>query len=298
MTIGATLHASRHEAGLSLDDVATSTRIRASLIRQIEADNFEGCGGATYARGHIRSIAAAVGADAAPLVAEFNSLHGAVPAVSAHQILDRPEIVQGTKTGPNWTAAMFVTAVLLAAVAVVGLFTGPDASPPDTAAGTPSSSAAAPVIGDEPGDQPAGEEEPVAVPSDAPATTPPTGAVPTPTAPRTTPSAAASPAVSTPPATSGPPEVVAFNGVNVRVSVTGARCWVRATDLSNARKVLYQGVLERGTVRDFTATSKLSMTFGDAGAVTLTVNGRDLGSPGGSGKVVTIPFVPGNPGAG
>lgn len=282
MSIGVTLTAARQEAGLSVDDVATATRIRGTLIRAIEADNFEPCGGATYARGHIRNIAAAVGIDPAPLVAEFNQSQGPPGGLTAHQILDRPEIGQRARTAPNLTAAMLVTAILLAAVAFVSLFTGPDGVSPKTTAIAPTS--ALPVVVPQP--------EPTAVPTDG---APPVGSA----TPEPSDQPASSPAAQAPrTSTSSSPAVVAFNGVTVRVSITGARSWVRATDLSNVRKVLYQGVLERGAVRDFTATSKISLTFGDAGAVGLTVNGRDLGAPGGPGAVVTAAFVPGDPGAG
>lgn len=295
MSIGTTLLDARLEAHLTLDDIATATRIRASLIRQIEADNFEGCGGAVYARGHIRSISTAIGIDPAPLVAEFNASQASTSALPASQILDHTEIVQRPRTSPNWTAAMLVVAVVLAAVAGVSLFTNPKGAARNGA--TPN------AAGQVPG------TAPVVVPPSRATTTLPSGAAPTGAAPPDAapsdsgalqPSSppASAPAQSTPQTPSSAPPVVAFNGVSVRVSATRARCWVLATDLSNAKKVLFAGVLERGTVRDFTATSKISMTFGDAGAVALTVNGRDLGAPGGSGKVVTVQFVPGDPGAG
>lgn len=289
MSIGATLHAARLDAGLSIDDVATATRIRGQLIRQIEADNFEPCGGAIYARGHIRSIATAVGLDPAPLVTEFNALQGAAEAVPVHEILDRPEIVQHKPTGPNWTAAMLVTAVLLAGVAFVSLFTDPDGAPPTTAATTATTAVSSP-----PADEPA--DEPTDIPIDEqPAQSQSAPAEPVQTA---SPAASAPSVKPAPAASSSAAPVVAFTGVRVRIAVTGAKSWVRVTDLSGARKMLYQGVLQRGTIRDFTATSKMSVTFGDAGAVALTVNGRELGAPGGRGEVVTLPFVPGDPGAG
>jgi cytoskeletal protein RodZ len=294
VSIGAALHAARQEAGLSVDDVAIATRIRATLIRQIEADNFEACGGAIYARGHIRSIAGAVGIDPAPLVAEFNETHGAPSALSAHQILDHTEIVQRPRTGPNWTAAMLVVAVLLAVVAGVSLFTNPNAPAPTTATSRPAAAAAV-VPSSEPtgnaANTPDGTTTDAGVPSAQPLTSAPAGSgAAQPSQP------AASVSASAPPS-SAPPTVVAFNGVNVRVSVTGSRCWVRATDLSS-KKVLYQGVLEHGNVRDFTAPGKISMQFGNAGAVALNVNGRDLGVPGGVGQVVTLRFGPGDPSAG
>ena len=63
MSIGDTLAEARRHAGLTITQVSQQTRIRESIIRSIEQGDFSGCGGDFYARGHIRSIAAAVGAD-------------------------------------------------------------------------------------------------------------------------------------------------------------------------------------------------------------------------------------------
>ncbi len=57
MTIGDTLARARREAGLSITQVSQRTRIRETVIRGIENDDFSPCGGDFYARGHIRSIA-------------------------------------------------------------------------------------------------------------------------------------------------------------------------------------------------------------------------------------------------
>ena len=47
--LGAALAAAREQRGLSVEDVAAATRIRATIIRAIEADDFAACGGAVYA---------------------------------------------------------------------------------------------------------------------------------------------------------------------------------------------------------------------------------------------------------
>ena len=70
--IGAALKAARESRGLSVEDVAAATRIRASIIRSIEKDDFSACGGDVYARGHLRVIAQLVGTDPRPLVEEFD----------------------------------------------------------------------------------------------------------------------------------------------------------------------------------------------------------------------------------
>jgi transcriptional regulator with XRE-family HTH domain len=75
MTIGAALAEARQEAGLTVADVSARTRIRQVLIEAIEQDEFDSCGGDFYARGHIRAIAAAVGADPRPLITEYDAAH-------------------------------------------------------------------------------------------------------------------------------------------------------------------------------------------------------------------------------
>jgi transcriptional regulator with XRE-family HTH domain len=90
MPIGEFLAAARHRAGLSVAQVSERTRIRETIISSIESGDYSACGGDFYARGHIRAIAKAVGADAEPLIREYDSLHrapGAVSAVSLEELL-------------------------------------------------------------------------------------------------------------------------------------------------------------------------------------------------------------------
>ena len=63
MALGSMITKARMDAGLSIDDLAAVTNIRASALREIEKDNFSPCGGDTYARGHLRNIAAVVKID-------------------------------------------------------------------------------------------------------------------------------------------------------------------------------------------------------------------------------------------
>ena len=63
MSLGALIAKSRTDARLSIDDLAKITNIPPSLLRDMENDNFGKCGGETYARGHLRNIAAKVGVD-------------------------------------------------------------------------------------------------------------------------------------------------------------------------------------------------------------------------------------------
>lgn len=63
MSLGALIAKSRTDARLSIDDLAKITNIPTTLLRDMENDNFAKCGGETYARGHLRNIAAKVGID-------------------------------------------------------------------------------------------------------------------------------------------------------------------------------------------------------------------------------------------
>jgi len=63
MSLGALIAKSRTDARLSIEDLAKATNIPVTLLRDMENDNFKKCGGETYARGHLRNIAAKLGID-------------------------------------------------------------------------------------------------------------------------------------------------------------------------------------------------------------------------------------------
>jgi cytoskeletal protein RodZ len=88
VSIGETLADARRQAGLTVTEVSRETRIRESIIRDIEQDDFSPCGGDFYARGHIRSIAGAVGADPVPLISEYDAEHGPPGAIRAADIFE------------------------------------------------------------------------------------------------------------------------------------------------------------------------------------------------------------------
>ena len=72
MSTGSMIQQAREAAGLSLDDVAEATKIRASILAAMEQDDFSHCGGDVYARGQLRSIAVVVGLDPEDIVESFD----------------------------------------------------------------------------------------------------------------------------------------------------------------------------------------------------------------------------------
>jgi cytoskeletal protein RodZ len=126
VSIGETLTSARENAGISVEQVAEATRLRQTLVRAIEHDDYALCGGDFYARGHIRNIARTVGVDPDPLVAEFDASHtdDTAPRTSRSTRMFEPEAVKAERRGPNWSAAMAVVLVLVVVYGVVHALTG------------------------------------------------------------------------------------------------------------------------------------------------------------------------------
>ncbi|HEU0132091.1 MAG TPA: RodZ domain-containing protein [Mycobacteriales bacterium] len=244
MSIGEALATARADAGYTVEDVSRATRIRGELLRRIEADDFAGCGGAVYARGHIRSIATHVGLDPAPLLAEYDRVHG-TDAPAARQIFEHEVVAKPARTGPNWTAAMAVMAGVLLLIGLVSVFS-PNGSP----AGTPDA-------------------------------LPLTTATPSPTV--------APPVATQTPAIAGQ---IPGSGVFLRVKIVNTRSYVT---VKADGKTAFQGLMTFPAQQDFSAKKTIHLVIGNAAAVTLVVNGRDLGSPGRPGEVVRLDFGPGDP---
>jgi hypothetical protein len=78
--IGEDLAKARRKAGLTVSHVSKQTRIRETIIHEIEHDDYSACGGDFYTRGHIRAIAHVVGADPGPLIADYDATRQASPA--------------------------------------------------------------------------------------------------------------------------------------------------------------------------------------------------------------------------
>ena len=79
--------------------------------------------------------------------------------------------------------------------------------------------------------------------------------------------------------------------VAVVVTASAGSTWLAVTDSSGAQ--LFSGMLARGISQTFDDTQLINLTIGNAGAVDLNVNGKDVGTPGTTGEVVHLQFGPG-----
>ncbi|MFE9427195.1 helix-turn-helix domain-containing protein [Kitasatospora sp. NPDC006697] len=253
-SIGRTLAQARHAAGLTVDEVSAGTRVRVPIVHAIEEDDFSRCGGAFYARGHLRALARAVGADGEALVARYDAIHGTAPVdISPVAALDAKRI-RADRGRPNWTAAMLVAIVVVIAVIGFNLVGGKSAK-------TVTGSASAPL-------------------------------------PSAVSSAPASPSVQPPaPAPSVAPIAAApADKVTVKVVAEGGTSWISALDGDG--KSLFQNNLDEGKDQTFTDPKQIKLVIGNAAAVHLYVNGKDLGPAGKDGQVVHVTYTPGDPQAG
>lgn len=115
MNLGEVLQSARTAAGLSIEDLAAITSIRAGLLIEIEKNNFSHCGGDIYARGHLRNIAPKLGLDANQLVDLYNSEHSG-ESRSINEMLAENSVtrVPHEKKNLSWKVpAAFSIAILL-----------------------------------------------------------------------------------------------------------------------------------------------------------------------------------------
>jgi cytoskeletal protein RodZ len=263
---------------MTVAQVAAQTRVRASVISDIEADDFRACGGDAYAKGHLKSIASSIGIDPVALAALFDAQRGAArvaaepvaPVAQPTQVMASGggehglaalagtlgASMSGGRRGANWTAVMALALAVVVGIGVISFLQRPQSTTPTASNPTPSVSSPAPGTSA----------------SSSPSTTPSTQPTPS----------------------TSPSDVVAqADGVTVKLAVTGRASWMRVTNGSG--KTLFEGTLNKGDTKTFRDKTKVKLLVGNAGAVSLKVNGRDLGAPGASGQVIKVDFGPGDP---
>ena len=122
MSLGQRIQDARLAAGVSVDDLANLLSVRPGLLRDIENNNFTTCGGDTYARGHLRSIASRIGADAEELIEIYNLEHS-VEHRAIHDLLAENNVTRAPVERKNVSlktlAVISIGALALAGVAQI-----------------------------------------------------------------------------------------------------------------------------------------------------------------------------------
>jgi cytoskeletal protein RodZ len=119
VSIGDALAAARREAGLTITQVSQRTCIRETIVRGIERGDYSACGGDFYARGHIRSIARAVGLDPDELIREYDATHAAPQQITAADVFQPFTPVRlKERRRANWSIVLL--AGLIAVLGIAG----------------------------------------------------------------------------------------------------------------------------------------------------------------------------------
>ncbi|WP_165990069.1 helix-turn-helix domain-containing protein [Streptomyces sp. YIM 98790] len=260
-SVGRTLQQARVAAKLTVEEVSATTRVRVPIIQSIEQDDFSRCGGDVYARGHIRTLARAVGIDPAELIEQFNAERGTAPVTVPTAPVFEAERIRPEPRRPNWTAAMMAAIVAVVGFVAFTVFSGDDK---DTG-----------TVAEDAGGGPQAEESPGPDPdkqSGNPGSDPKQDPEPTPTD-----SAVAG---------------VPADKVTVKVQASG-RSWISVKDQNGQQ--LFEGELNDGDSETFTADEQIDLVTGNAGAIELYVNGKHIKDVGGPGEVQRLSFTKGDP---
>ena len=231
MSVGSSLKEMRKSAGFTVDQLSARTRIPTSVIEDLERDNFSTCGGPTYARGHVRTIARVCGVGDSEVLLAFESQ--TIPlSKSIRDLLNDTNATAARKERKplSWKALGGVAAGIFAFVIFgIGIISNGNNTTTITSSSTSESR----------------EGSPVAAKSD---------------------------------------------GVEITLRGVNGLSWVAISDSTGTTQ--FSGRIRQGEERTFKDNQLLYVVIGNAGAITLTVNGEDIGVPGSVGEVVRLEFGP------
>jgi cytoskeletal protein RodZ len=162
MTLGAAIRSAREAAHISIEDLSAATSVRIGLLTEIESNNFEHCGGDTYARGHIRTLASKLGADASQWIAMYEEEHSQTDRnISEMLVENNVAKVPHEKKTMSWKVPASVSLIVVLTLAIVQIIVTNTSKPAPVA--TPSAVASAePTESAVPSESPSSTISPVA----------------------------------------------------------------------------------------------------------------------------------------
>ncbi|QLH24504.1 helix-turn-helix domain-containing protein [Streptomyces sp. Rer75] len=259
-SVGRALQQARIAAGLTVDEVSSVTRVRVPIVQGIEQDDFSRCGGDVYARGHIRVLARAVRLDPETLINQFDAERGGRPEPTPAAPLFDAERIRPEPRRPNWTAAM--VAAIVAVVGFVGftLFSGGDKNDGSSVAEETRSAKPTASTSTSPSASPSKSGERKPEPSES--------------------------------AIAGVPA----DKVTVKLTAEDGQSWISAQDHNG--RLMEEGVLRKGQSKTFSDSKRIDLVLGNAGAIKLFVNGKEVKNLSDSGSVQRLSYTKGDPEAG
>jgi cytoskeletal protein RodZ len=276
MDIGSELRQAREGLGLSLHDLSNRTKIRLSVLRAIESNDFRQLPNDVFTRGFLKLYAREVGVDPAAIAERFDTLTVTgtpdAPEGGPSPFQRGQSSFGGQAESPGTQPVRVVLfSVVLVAIVVAGYLgvqrwrSGQQAAPdqasapataPETSAATQPGPAASPV---------------------SPATTP-------------VPDTKREPAPPSPPPASTPATAPAATALRVALRATGP-CWLAAT--ADGRQVAYR-LLNADERVMIEASTEAVLRIGSPGNVNMTINDRPIRPFERPGQPVTLRITPEN----
>ena len=293
-SIGETLRRERERRNIELDQVSRELKISPRFLEAIEEENFERLPAGVFAKSFVRQYARMLGLDEDEAA---NEVQRALmpPALAVPQFAAGP--AAGKKAAPlaefyvpkvegwqhvrdrrsSWSSPLPALGLVVVAMLGCSLVYGWWQRQRH-----PVTLAAAPAVRQQQPAPPPKITEPDPQPAAAAAQEVSTPAEPAPAAPAT--ATAATAAASETPAVSGEP-------VAVKVEVTAAEpVWMSAR---SDGKCLFSGTLKANEKRTVEAANTVLLRLGNAGGVTITLNGKPIGEVGPKGQARTVQLTSG-----
>ena len=146
MTLGSTIRDAREAARISLESLSDSTSIRMGLLTEMENNNFKHCGGDTYARGHLRSIANRIGLNPQILLDLYDDQHSTEKRAMQDLLVENNIMqVPREKKTISWKVPALISVTVLFVIASAQIITSNQSSSPAPAPTVSSSKSAAPA---------------------------------------------------------------------------------------------------------------------------------------------------------
>ena len=146
MTLGSTIRDAREAARLSIESLSGSTSIRIGLLTEMENNNFSHCGGDTYARGHLRNIAAKVGIDPQIFIDLYNEEHSTEHR-AIQDLLAENNVMQVPREQKkiSWKVPATISVAILLVIGVVQIVISNQSGTSSTTPSVESSQSASPT---------------------------------------------------------------------------------------------------------------------------------------------------------
>jgi len=307
-TVGDTLRRTRLKRNLDLEEISNELKISTRFLQAIENDQYDKLPGGVFAKSFVRQYARLLGLDEEDIAGRVQQV--LAPAPEAQQLAEKskagggapiqvPKVDEWETVGDKrfrwsgWLSAIVLVAVMLVCSAVYAWMQRPK-SPPVTAQSSPpmqSGAQSAPVpapLATQPAPSvtapPPSPVEPAAAPAQVVEQRPaeqkpaePEPVQPKPAEPKATPAAARV----TPP----------NPDATVHIEITADEAvWVLARADG---KYAFSATMDAHTARTVEGVKEVTLRLGNAGGVTIRLNGKPIGPAGPKGQVRTLQFTSG-----